>query len=64
MTKTTFPTSTLSYKWVITHSKAVLKNLVDEEENSPSFTVSLPCEGNSSELSSWYLNIPNTGDDN
>ncbi len=54
VTKTTFTTSNLSYKWVI---KAVLKNLAHEGVNSPSFTVSLPCEDNSSELISWYLNI-------
>ena len=42
----------------------MLKNLVAERENSPSFTVSLPCEDNSSELSSWYMHIQKTGHGN
>ncbi len=64
VTKMIFSKGTLSYKWVITHAEAVLKNLADNEEKSPSFTVSLPCEDNSSELSSWYLNIPKVADVN
>ena len=58
VTKMIFSKYTLSYKWVIMYAKAVLKNLADEGLSSPSFSVSLPCEDNSRELSSWYLHIP------
>ncbi len=59
VTKMTFSASTLSYKWVIMNANAVLRNLANQGERSTSFTVSF-CEDNSSELSSWYLNIPRT----